>query len=159
MTNNASRAIRRETIISIVINVLISAFFFMLFFGLQAPAPVRGLGGYAFDFLPQSFMVALMGSLVPGLLTASRAKTLARLTYLNRRAASAIVLRSVLTAIGAALLVGGATAAILFLVGLLTVDPLPGLIGKMAFGGTLALFVTPGAVRFALAGSARPESA
>ena len=59
----------RETAISMAINGVLSAVFYFAFFHGLAKVPVWGVGNYAFDFVPQSFMVALMGTLVPGLLT------------------------------------------------------------------------------------------
>ena len=55
----------RETAISMAINAGLSLAFFLVAFGLAAPI---AMASFAFDFLPQAFMISLMGSLVPGLL-------------------------------------------------------------------------------------------
>ena len=142
--------VARETMISIAINMAISAAMFVALFGLGGPAVVPGFGGYAMDFLPQSFMVALMGSLVPALLTAARAKTRSRLSFLWLRGGTAIIVRSALVAVTAALFAGGGAIAILLISGIVAVGPGIGILVKVAFGGLVALGVTPGAVRFAL---------
>jgi hypothetical protein len=150
VTPDARRIVARETAISVAINMAISAAMFLALFGLRGPAIVRGLGGYAVDFLPQTFMVALMGSLVPGLLTAARAGSRERLSLLRLRGAIALVARALLVAMLASLVAGGGAVAILLGFGIVEVAPLAGLLVKMAYGGLVALGVTPAAVRFAL---------
>ncbi|WP_442680885.1 hypothetical protein ACSBM8_06795 [Sphingomonas sp. ASY06-1R] len=68
----AAGYIRRETRVSMAINAALSLAFYLLFFGLGGPVPIGGLGGFAFDFIPQSFAITLMSVLVPGLLTARK---------------------------------------------------------------------------------------
>lgn len=63
-----SSYLARETFASAVINAVISVGFFLLVFGGVHPVPVWGIGNYAFDFLPQSFAIGLMATLVPGLM-------------------------------------------------------------------------------------------
>ena len=63
-----SALIVRETCISIVINGAISVGIGLLLFGLDRPVPSAAL---AWDFLPQSFMIALMGTLVPAMAVAA----------------------------------------------------------------------------------------
>jgi hypothetical protein len=60
--------IRRETGVSMVINAVLTLAFFLIVFGRSGPVPVWGVGAYVFDFVPQGFMIGLMGSLVPGAL-------------------------------------------------------------------------------------------
>lgn len=59
-----SVSIIRETAISIAVNMAFTAAFFAAMFGFAAPAPIHGTRGLAVDPLPQSFMDALMASLV-----------------------------------------------------------------------------------------------
>lgn len=59
---------RRESLVSAAINTAFSALFYGLIFGFAAALPVRGMGAFAFDFLPQSAAIGLMASLIPGLL-------------------------------------------------------------------------------------------
>lgn len=147
---NDAEIVRRETAISVVINVFLSAVFFLAVFGVAVPAPVRGVGGYAFDFLPQAFMVALMGSMVPALLTARRLRT---------GRSGAIMRRCALVAVLAAALLGGAALALLYATDLNRIAPLLALAIKIIFGGAEALILTPGAVRHALASRVGGEAA
>ena len=62
--------IRRETLVSMVINGVLSLAFFIAVFGRTSPVALWGMGHWVFDFIPQSFMIALMSTLVPGALTA-----------------------------------------------------------------------------------------
>lgn len=66
---NTPDILLRETLISMVINGALSLIFFLIMFDVRAVVPLNLLGP---DFLPQSFMVSLMGSLVPGLLMRKR---------------------------------------------------------------------------------------
>ena len=70
MTDADKRAalLRQEKVMAIVMNGLISIGFFFLVFGWH-PASSRAL---ALDFLPQSFGVTFLGSLVPSLITYGR---------------------------------------------------------------------------------------
>lgn len=63
------RHIAREAIVSAIINAVISAGFFNLVFCGLPTIPFWNSGGLVADAAPQSFMVALMGTLVPGFLT------------------------------------------------------------------------------------------
>jgi hypothetical protein len=120
----------RETLISIVINSAISIGVFMLVFGLERPVPSQTLG---WDFLPQSFMIALMGSLVPALL-------------LRRRFGArvgAIMSWSVAIAIVAALLPGGIAAIVTPMLANGVIAANTALLIKASYGATLAAVVTP----------------
>lgn len=132
---NRRSVILRETMVSIVINLAITAGFFFAFFGLGSP--VDG-AAYGKDFLPQSFMVALMGALIPGLLV--------------RRGSSArippVVVRAVLLALGA-LLVGVVCWWAFARIG--SLQPLPALVMKLAYAAVLSMIVTPISVGATLA--------
>lgn len=133
--------IARETAISIVINALISIGFFLLVFSYGRPVPTSALGP---DFLPQTFMVALMGSLVPALLVARR----------SGGRTGDIVRRAFLIAIGALLIAGGGAFAAAYLADAVLSSPVA-LAIKAIFGALLAAIVTPIAVRAALQHSKR----
>jgi hypothetical protein len=60
--------IARETAISMAINSALNLGFSLLAFGSKAEVPVWGVGGLLFDLLPTSFMITLMGSVVPSLI-------------------------------------------------------------------------------------------
>lgn len=150
MTPGHERIIRRETAISVIINIAISAAMFALVFGFAGPAAVRGLRGFAFDFLPQAFMVALMGSLVPALVIASRENVLPCVQFARLTGKTAIAARAVLVAVAAALALGGSALGLLYMTRMATMPPLAGAGIKMLFGSAVALLVTPGSLRHVL---------
>lgn len=142
--------LRKEGALSIVINAVLSVAFFLAGFGFDPAVPVRiaGMGGYALDFLPQSFMIALMSALVPGAITAARMR--------NGRIGGApettraLVVRSLLTAL-VALVAGGAIAMLLRLIAGAALLPWSAaLFVKIVYGAALAAAVTPFGLRQAL---------
>jgi hypothetical protein len=139
-TERGAAYIATERRISIAVNALLSLLFFLLVFGLPARVPVAGPGGYAFDFVPQSFMIALMSTLVPGLLTAARIRQ--RRIAGSAETGVAIVRRALLTAVVAAL-AGGVVAAVLLYSGVATLPLVPALAAKILYGAVLASVVTP----------------
>ncbi len=139
-TDRRAAYLARETAISMVINAVLSLAFFVLLIGLPSMVPVAGRGGYAFDFVPQSFMIALMSTLVPGFITAARIRGGAIAGQPERH--GAIVRRSVLTAILSAL-AGAAIAGALLAAGMATVPLAPALAAKILYGVVLASVVTP----------------
>lgn len=151
-----AQIVRCETALSVVVNIAISAAMFALVFGFAGPTPVRGLRGFAFDFVPQAFMVALMGSLVPALVVASRRNVLPRVRFENVSGKTAIASRAVLVAVAAALVLGGGALALLYLTRTTSLPPLAGAGIKMLFGGVVALLVTPRSLRYVL--SAAPAA-
>lgn len=128
----------RETIVSIVINAVISAGFFFAVFGLGAPIALADFGR---DFLPQAFMISLMGSLVPGLLMRRH----------SGAPAGPIVRRALLLAVAGLVLAGGAAFAVCAALGG-AIAAVPALAVKVVYGMVLAAVVTPVAVRAALRG-------
>lgn len=123
-----------------VINAVLSLAFFVLLIGLPAAVPVAGSSGYAFDFVPQSFMIALMSALVPGFITAARIRGGAIAGQPEK--GGAIVLRSVVTAFASGL-VGAGIALALLASGTETLPLIPALVTKILYGIVLALIVTP----------------
>jgi hypothetical protein len=148
----AARHIARQTAISIVINMVLSAFFFLLLFGGQEFVAVWGVRGLAADFVPQSFMITLMSVLMPGLaserkLRAAQLIPLAEGTRLPRH----VGLRALVLAVPAALAGGAGMAAVLGLAGVDAIAWAPALGFKIAYGGLLGSIVTPIGLRAALA--------
>lgn len=130
---NASGIILRETMVSIAVNGVLSLLFFLLAFGLEDPITLKAL---ATDFFPQSFMIALMGTLVPSLIVRRKLGG----------ALKPIVRRSLLLAVAAAVLGGGGTFALCRIEPLHTLAPWTALAIKTAYGAALAAIVTPIAV-------------
>jgi len=121
----------RETIVSIVINIVISIGFFLAVFGLATPFVV--VGRMAADFLPQTFMVTLMGTLVPSLILRRK----------RNAAAGPIVLRCIGLAVAATLIVGGAAFWLCRIHEDATLPAFSALILRAAYGGLLAAITTP----------------
>lgn len=130
----------RETLVSAVINVAISVAFFFAVFGLATPIDGARFGR---DFLPQAFMVALMGTLIPSLLVRRGSGT----------AITPVVLRSLLLAVASLVLAGG--GAWLFFSAGEAVEPHAGLAMKIIFAAVLSAIVTPVAIHQTLVAPVR----
>lgn len=142
--------IRRETAVSIVVNVALSLFFFLLIFGVSAPATVGGVGGYIFDFVPQGFMIGLMATLVPAMI-AKRALRLGKVSPLKgERTHARLALRAAAWGLAAAGIGSVIAATTTTALELSKIDWMPALAAKLVFGGLVALVVTPPGLRIAL---------
>jgi hypothetical protein len=149
---NTTAYIRRETLVSMVINTVLSFAFFLGVFGRSGDVPVWGMGAYVFDFVPQSFMIGLMAILVPGALAgkARRAGKVAPWAGASRLP-KALVPRAVLVALGSVALGVGGSALVLTLLGAQSLPYTTALTVKLVFGAALALLVTPPGLKAALA--------
>lgn len=132
--------IARETVVSALISGAISAAFFLGLFGLDSAVPVRGLGGFAADFVPQSAPVAFMACLVPALL-ARRAVSAGRIAGAVEPQPRALVGLALVCAMLAAML-GGLVALLWIASGVIAIVPLPALLLKIAYGALLGALVT-----------------
>ena len=128
--------VARETAISTVINMLFSAAFFAALFGFSAPVMVGGRHGLGADCLPQGFMVALMGALVPSLI--ARAKSGTRRPTVGR-----VVGRSFILALLVSLLAGGGAWMLLASLAPASLSPGQALLIKLVFAALVSLTVTP----------------
>jgi hypothetical protein len=147
----AAAYIRRETLVSAVINTVLSFAFFCLVFGIGRRVAVWGLGGYVFDFGPQAFMIALMATLVPGALArnALRKGHVAPWTGGSRLPAGLLPRALVMAVVSTAIAVA-AIAGLLMAAGWTMLTPPFALLTKLAFGALLALVATPPGLRAAL---------
>ncbi len=143
----AARYIAIEAAVSAAINAVLSIAFTLAVFGGTRLVPASDL---AFDAIPQTFMVALMATLVPTVLTQKRLKTgrVARMTHLSLGLPRSVVGRSLLVAL---LLAAFAWA---LHQGLLPMDASFAfanvLMVKTLYGALLGAMVTAFAVRVAL---------
>lgn len=156
--STSSRYIRVETAISVGINSVLSAVAFLIVFGAEGPVPIWGAGGLVLDGLPQGFMIALMGTLVPGLLTARRLRsgTVEPVPAISDSLAARLPKNLVALALTLAVVTALVGTAVFALACLLTARAQVeswtlALIVKIAFGAILALVVTPIGLRAALA--------
>ncbi len=143
--------IRRETVISMVINALLSLVFFIGVFHGVNPVPLWGLGNWVFDFVPQSFMIGLMSTLVPGAITVARLKAGAVMRYSGTsRLPQSLVIRALVVALFSSA-IGTALMAVFVLVsGAHSLPIWPAGAIKIAYGAILAAIVTPPTLRAAL---------
>ena len=149
--NEAISYVRRETRVSIAINAVLSLAFYVLFFGTSGRAAIGGIGGLAFDFIPQSFAITLMSALIPGVLTMGK---VARGQLAPQPGRSplprSLWLRSLLLAAGAAL--AGTVVALIVALGWgsSTLAWHAGAAVKVLYGALLAWVVTPIGLRATL---------
>ncbi|SLK08964.1 hypothetical protein [Novosphingobium mathurense] len=143
--------IRRETLVSMTINGVLSLLFFLLVFGIAPSVAVWGIGNWVFDYLPQSFMITLMSTLVPGALTAKRLKAgVLTPSGSASRLPRPLLLRALLMAVVAALLGTTLVAALAGAVGIVTLGWTSALVIKVLYGVALGAVVTPIGLRAAL---------
>jgi len=145
-----------ETAISVLISGFLSLLFAWLIFGGRTHADLWGASGLAIDFVPQSFMIALMGSLVPTLLTRSRLKR-GKITAMAASSKQGLPENPFVRALAIAMAstVAGSMIAIILL-SILMSGPLPVFpvyAIKIAYGCILAAVVTPISLRRALSPS------
>lgn len=143
LTSPPPGMIAREAATSAVINVAISGGVFFLLFHGQQTVEVWGLGNYAFDFLPQSFMVGGMASLVPGLIARHARKKLGQPTT----SISSLLMTAALLAIGAVVIGGGSAAAVLWAAKFESIAFLGAFLIKLVYGGALGALVTTAMLR------------
>ncbi|MFD1786158.1 hypothetical protein ACFSC3_01095 [Sphingomonas floccifaciens] len=142
-----ARYIAIESAVSAVINAVLSIAFTLAVFGRVAQVPA---GDLIFDAVPQTFMVALMATLVPTLLTRKRLKqgrapTMARFPVALPRSAP---VRALLAAVVLALLAWVAHRMLLPINASFAFSSV--VIAKALYGALLGLIVTALAVRIAL---------
>lgn len=144
----------RETSISVVINVAISAGFFIAFFGLHGEVPAAAL---ARDSFPQAFAIGLMGSLVPGLLTQARVKR-GDVVPRQGRPRLGVPVRSLLLAITSGIGLGGCAFLAISTAAPARIEWTHAMLFKLIFGALTAALVTPISVRAALLqGTPKPQ--
>ncbi len=148
---SAANHIAKETCLSVAINAILSLVFFLLVFGLREPAPVWGVGNFAFDFLPQSFMIAFMSALVPGALALRKLRTGQINVWQGKsRLPKTQLARALFLAVISAALGVAAAATLLGLSGREMVAWGAALAIKIAYGALLAAVVTPIGLRATL---------
>lgn len=148
---DTAQYVRRGTVTSVIVSSVLSIVLFFVVFGGLDPVPVWGAGGWVRDFGPQGFMIALMSTLVPGLLARQQIKagavaTLPGETRLPRNLLVRAVVLAVAAGVFGTALIGAAAFA-------LQQPAFPfavALILKVAYGAALAAVITPLGLRAAL---------
>jgi hypothetical protein len=147
------RYIATETVISVFINVIISAIFMMLIFGSQKRIELWGPHGLAFDFAPQTFMITLMSVLVPTALTRRRLRMgslESDRTARTRKWPRNLWWRALLIAVALTVFLGGLSLGLLALAWKGPVDFRTAFAFKLLYGALVALVATPFSLRIAL---------
>lgn len=142
--------ILRETVISVVINILIGVAFFVSKFHGQSQVALWGAGGIVVDTLPQGFMVALMSVLPPSIITRSRimgSKLVTRSGNSWVPPLRSILARALLTAIVGMICLTASVAMLSALSGAASMSFALGLVLKPLAGGVEAAVITPFAIR------------
>jgi hypothetical protein len=150
MTESVEAIIRRETRISLVINLVLSGAFFLAVFGvIPRPLTLAAPDNLALDFLPQSLAIGFFSALVPALLVnGKRRKGL--IVGLDNNAATAMT--TLFRALGFAAIAALAGAAIALLLPMIItqIGYFAAFAVKLFFGGLLAGLITPRALRRSL---------
>lgn len=152
MSDAVRRYVLIETLISVIINSVLSACATWLAFSGLATIGLWGARGLALDFIPQSFMVGLMSALMPTLLTRRRRLRGRALriegppSLLPRN----LILRALWFALAAVVVGGGAAVLLLWRVGPETYGFATVVAMKVSYGAVVALVVTPNALSAAL---------
>lgn len=143
-----SAYIRKETVISMAINAVISAAFTWAVFGGQQVAPMWTSGGVTADLLPQTFMVSVMSALVPTLLTRKRRRA-GVISYDDRasRIPGNVLVRAIGIALVATIVLVGLAAAAIAASGIEWIGVPMLFPAKIAYGAIVASIVTPLALR------------
>ena len=142
--------VRRETLVSVAVNAALSAIFAFLVFGGSAAVAT---GDLVADAVPQSFMIALMTTIVPTLVTRRRlrAGTVGALARPGSRLPSNLALRALLVALLAAA-AGLALHWLLLAAAGRAEWPFGAVLAmKIAYGAALAAICAPWLLRRALA--------
>ena len=138
------RYVRTETVFSTIGSTVVNILFFFLVFGAAGPIEVWGIGRYAFDFVPQSFMTALICTWLPGVITRKRLASGAVIHFSGPcPRLSSLVLRGLLYGVVALGVGAGAVSAGLYLLGLREVSWIGGFVFKLSFGAIVAAIITP----------------
>ena len=145
-----------ETAISMVINAAISVGFAWLVFHGHDHVPSSGPGGLVRDAAPQTFMITLMSTLVPSLVTRKRMQAGQLDAWLRTQPgrspgpARQIIVRAFLLALIAMVLGLGLNAAILSLLFPTGLGYGKVFVLKAVYGALVALVITPLAVSWVL---------
>ena len=141
----------RERTVGVVISRAITLLFFLIVFGFSGPVEIWGAGEFVFDFLPQAFMIALMATLIPGLVTERKIRQ-GELQMIAERSIlpKSLPFRAVLIAITAAAVSVALFSGVFLVSGVTGLGWLTALAIKLIFGGALAAIVTPLGLKAAL---------
>ena len=150
MSDVIGTVIAKETRISVIINMVLSAVFFFLAFGLSPKALMTAAPDHlALDYIPQSLAIGFFAALVPALIMSGKR----RKGQIDSVDSNAVPFKTnLLRAVGFALAAGGVGLLLMFALPLISagMSYFPALAMKVIYGGVLAFLVTPRALRLTL---------
>jgi hypothetical protein len=155
------RYIALETVISMIINIAFSALFFFLVFARSDHIDLWGKHGFALDYFPQTFMIALMSIIVPTIFTRKRVnggRLARRGSAFGARLPRSVILRAILLACAACVTLGA--VAVWITASFWSGEPAHSnlLLLKLAYGAVVAAVLTPVGLVAALSDD-RPRAA
>jgi len=142
-----------EVVVSIFMSTLMNCIMTFVIFRAIPTVPVWGTSGAVFDAVPTAFMTVLMSSIMPGWLTARRARANA-LSFDKTHAARLpgnVLVRALLLAVAGALVVALLASALASLSGAAIVAFWTLILWKILLSFLIPLCVTPIAIRESLA--------
>lgn len=148
---DAVQYVRRETGVGVVMASVLTVLVFFAVFGGLAEIPTWGRSGWVFDFVPQSFMIALMGTLIPGVLAQRKLRAGVVMSLPGTmRLPRNLVVRALILAVVSAVLGTALVAAVAFAAQQESLAFPVALVLKVAYGALLAALITPLGLRAAL---------
>ncbi|HEU0045418.1 hypothetical protein [Sphingomonas sp.] len=138
--------LRTETRVAMAINAILSVVLFLLIAGWR-DTPVSAV---ALGFLPQTFCMVFMGTLVPSLIMYRRVARGLVMPATPPPALRRHALRILALAVAAMVLLGGGMALLLLALARAIVPPLAGLIVNAGYGAMVGALVTPPVLRAVL---------
>jgi hypothetical protein len=142
------RYLLRESLISSIINVILSVAIFTALFRDQPAHIFGGSSQFTLDFLAQAFFVGFFSALPPSLLTRKRLKS-SEISALPGRPLFGInsaFLRSLVLGVAALFAFGGLTLAVAAIVPLQTIGFQAAVIAKAVFAIAVSMVFTPVAI-------------
>lgn len=148
---DAVQYVRRETGVGVIMASVLTVLVFFVVFGGLAEIPTWGRSGWVFDFVPQSFMIALMGTLIPGVLAQRKLRAGVVMSLPGTmRLPRNLVVRALILAVVSAVLGTALVAVVTFAAQQESLAFGVALMLKVAYGALLAALITPLGLRAAL---------
>lgn len=133
-----------ETGLNVIVTIIITGIVFFIGFGTSNQLSVWGMGGYAFDFVPQAFLTALISILVPGVIMRKRiAKGALSPAAADLPYPRPLILRGLIYGLLSVVVGSGGVALLLTAGHVNEIDWLAAFVVKAGFGALLAAIITP----------------
>lgn len=163
LSDEQRRYLKIETAINAFVNAVISALFAWLFFRNVPVVPLWGEMGMAVDLIPTVFMITLVPAIPMSLVTRRRVRSRI-VAPIDRRdfpmlslLPGNVVLRAILLALAATIVLVPLTVTILWVLGIFEMGFAPFVAFKIAYGVLVSLVTTPVVLLAALSDRTAPE--